>query len=838
MTRTGAVRKLFTLVAAVFLLGAPAEAYYHYVYYYRTSPFFPMQAKFDLSRLINNTLTVTVADNGPAVYNTNDSFGSVLAEVKQALAAWNSVQTSSLRLAFGGLQPASQSSNTPDVEVVFQNLGPGVLGLTSVSVPAAPSLAGQFVPISHSQVMLTANTSLQPGPSYTEGFLTTAVHEIGHAMGLQHTWTASAMSQGTIRNTSRARLIDADDMAGLSVLYPAANWTANFGTISGRVTFTSGAAVSLASVVAIPNSGPAVSTLTNPDGSYTIYGLPPNTYQLYVHPLPPDAIVAGGEGLQLPYYDSGQTIPASGPFRTVFYPGVQDPGQATQFPVTAGASYSNQNFTVQPAAQVPTYNVQTWSYLDPATRTYPFNLPSVYIGVTPAFIDETQAAAFIVALTSSGTPAIPTPQSVNLLGVGSGAFLAYTSSNGPALSISFASSPSAGVGPRHLVLNFGSDIYVLPDAVDMVQKGPPAVNAVTANGDGTVTVSGAGFGPDSRVFFDGAQAAGSYNAGSNTMTVTPPSAPGGQVSVVAVYNSDGQNSLFVQPQNPPTYTYPGNAAPSVQSVTSPVSTAQFGAPLTAKVDLVTAGTQFVDGQVSVGFGSSDVTVSRVWVVSPTHLVADVLVSPAAAAGGLAATILSGLQYIEQAGALQLQNSPAIPQISTVLNGTSNSSAALYQSGFVVVYGQNLGQSVTTVTATVNGVPAQVIFASPAQINLVMPGSVGTGPATLALSNGSASASVEVQIANPPPSIVSINGINGGAANPADVLTAVLSGLDSSVAANPGRLQVTVAGLPAIVTQIGAGQVQFVLGESFGGTQVPVVVWVDGAPSAAFPITAR
>jgi hypothetical protein len=127
------------------------------------------------------------------------------------------------------------------------------------------------------------------------------------------------MSQGIIRMTSRARPLDADDIASLATLYGKSGWQGNYGSISGRVTFAnSGASVSMASVVAISPTGPAVSTLTNPDGTYRIDGVPANfNYHVYVHPLPPDAVPADESGLRRPVDFSNVPFAPGGPFQTV-----------------------------------------------------------------------------------------------------------------------------------------------------------------------------------------------------------------------------------------------------------------------------------------------------------------------------------------------------------------------------------------------------------------------------------------------------------------------------------------------------------------------------------------
>jgi uncharacterized protein (TIGR03437 family) len=841
--------------AAVLALGAPAEAYYHYIHYFtRTAPFTPVPQAYDLNALPNKTVTFFVSDAGPATYGGNDTFGSVLSQIKQAAVAWNAVPNSDLRVAFGGLESASQvaSSKTPAADVTFQDL-PGLLGMGGVTVAQNATVQsgqnGPFVPILRGVVILTNNTADQPGPSYQEGYYTTAVHEFGHALGLQHTWTGSAMSQDVIRNTSRARPVDADDIAAILELYGKAGWNAAYGSISGTVT-QNGGPVNMASVVAIPPNGPAVSALTNPDGTYTINGLPPNQYLLYAHPLPPDAIPSNGSGLSLPLDATGRPLAGpSGYFQTSFFPaGTLDPAQATTFTIAAGTNLTGQNFAVQSRSSVPLYDAITYSFLDTRTNTYTYSQPS--LSITPAFVDVTnpQKVLTIVAETPSGS-VMAIPQSVKILG---GAFdNATVQPWGTTLAIYFYV-PSAPLpaGPRHLVFNFGNDLYVLPDGVNLVQKGPPLIAAVASNPDGTVTVTGTNFGPDSRVFFDGLQAAQTASA-SGAITVTPPVGASGQNAAVTVFASDGQNSTFYA--TPPVYVY-GAATPQIGplNLTSlPAGSGSSGTP--AMVDITGVNTSFVDGQVTVGLGTGDATVRRVWVRGPTHLIADVVVSPNAAPGSYELSVISGFQAMSQPFGFQVQApNPDLPQIDAVVNGSYQQ--VFYPGSGVVLFGSNLAASSASAQIALNGVPLTQLFTSPSQINVAIPQGFPTGPALLTLNSGSASAfPLEIQIDVPAPQIqgvtgasgavlgVSATGDPGAAANPGDVLTALVGGIDPA-AANPSRLQVTVSGVPMSILQVtpqtGLIQIQFVLSQSFGGSQAPVVVSADGSASAPFSIVAR
>lgn len=847
---------------AALLLAATSQAAYHYIHYPSRTTFTPIFEKFNLSALPNNTVSFFVADEGANAYGT-ENLGSILSQIKQATAAWNAVDISDLRVAFGGIEAYSDNptvarpggsqlnSATPGGDVIFIDT-PGVLGLgaPTISTTQVQSANGPFYPIVRGLVMISRDTGRAPWPSWSEAFFTTAVHEIGHALGLQHTWTGSAMSQGVIRTTSRARPLDADDIASLAVLYGKSNWQANYGSIAGRITFaTSGQGVSLASVVAISPNGPAVSALTNPDGTYRIDGLPANfSYNVYVHPLPPDAIPADSSGLRLPVDQNNAPFPASGPFQTVFYAGnitTLDPGRAVLLSISGGAVVNDVNIAVRPQAAVTTYNVQTYSRITTATRTYGYPGDATVSGY-PGFLDSTQTTGLVIAQAAS--PAIlPVPLSVAILGSFPTAILGnpnyptvspYSTRPGDYIALFFLIPSGSGVGPRHLVFNFGNDIYVQPSGVELVRQGPPVAASATPNADGTATIAGAGFGYDSRVFFDGLQAPqGALNA-DGSLTVTPPAGSGGQLAAVTVYNSDGQNSTIVPGVTPPVYAYPPSGVPQIVAVTP--NTLPAGA--TGTVDVTTTGMTLVDGQVTIGFGSDDVQVGRVWVLSPTHAIANVTVAANATMGLSEVSVVAGMQVASQPNSFFIQTArPGIPVIGSVVNADP-SQRLLYAGNFATLFGQNFAAATTALQLTLNDAPVIVAFANGSQINFLVPAGFPSGPATLRLTSaGVAALPFTVQIDNPPPVITDVSTAVAGAG---DVVQVTVGGLDASVVANrQSRLKVTIAGMDMTIQQVtpvspGVYQIQIAVNQSFGSSPVPLAVQVDGVSSAPVSVTIR
>jgi hypothetical protein len=216
-------------------------------------------------------------------------------------------------------------------------------------------------------------------------------------------------------------------------------------------------------------------------------------------------------------------------------------------------------------------------------------------------------------------------------------------------------------GPKHLLFATLDDLYVLPAAFSIVAYAPPSITAVTpsldANGNRIVLIAGTGFFPgangtnvpvNTTVLFDGQPGVIQGTTKAGQLIVTPPPAQLGYTATVVALNSDGQSSLFLQP-TPPTFTYGGGATATPVAVAAPsltITPKLLVAGNATTVDVVGANTNFVASQTAVGFGTSDVVVNQVTVLSPNHLSVQVTPNVTVATSGI--NVTTGLGVISQA----------------------------------------------------------------------------------------------------------------------------------------------------------------------------------------------
>ena len=136
-------------------------------------------------------------------------------------------------------------------------------------------------------------TSGTPTGSQSD-LLTIATHEVGHFFGLDHSAVVAAIMFPFAAVTKTQ--LSYDDVAAISLGYPSSSGqTFPAGSISGHVTLASapvfGAHVYAEStsnlqLFQLPNIvKSAVGTMSKPDGTYTITGLPADNYVVYAEPL-------------------------------------------------------------------------------------------------------------------------------------------------------------------------------------------------------------------------------------------------------------------------------------------------------------------------------------------------------------------------------------------------------------------------------------------------------------------------------------------------------------------------------------------------------------------------
>ena len=179
------------LLLTTLVLAGYAPAYYHFTHFSsRQAPFRPIPEKFDVNALPNQALTYFIDDASGLQLADGDSYPSLVSEIRAAAGVWNGVASSSLRLAFGGFTSPGASQSAPSIDILFEEVPPGLIAMGGPTVRAAANAA--FVPIVKSVVIIQPD--LRNRPSYSEELFSTLVHETGHALGLQHTLTSSVMS--------------------------------------------------------------------------------------------------------------------------------------------------------------------------------------------------------------------------------------------------------------------------------------------------------------------------------------------------------------------------------------------------------------------------------------------------------------------------------------------------------------------------------------------------------------------------------------------------------------------------------------------------------------------
>jgi len=224
------------------------------------------------------------------------------AAVGRAFATWHAVPTASIAYQLGGATNAvpGRDDGLSTLGFVSRPDLDRVLAQTSFLVDAS---TGALV---EADIFFNSAFpwSVAPGGDANRFDLESiALHEIGHFNGLGH----SALGETELRagggrtvlaaeavmfpiafapGSTAGRTLKADDIAGISDLYPASGSAATLGTVSGRVT-KNGAGVFGAHVVAFdPATGSMVANFTlNANGQFSIGGLSPGPRVIRVEPL-------------------------------------------------------------------------------------------------------------------------------------------------------------------------------------------------------------------------------------------------------------------------------------------------------------------------------------------------------------------------------------------------------------------------------------------------------------------------------------------------------------------------------------------------------------------------
>ncbi len=149
---------------------------------------------------------------------------SLLASIGRAIGTWNSVPDQSFRFEYLGTTSADTTACSDEEDSVnvirfHSALPPGVLGVTcSVGVLESDTVLLLEFDMEITTVGVFWSVVL-PTPEFGFDLDTTVLHELGHALGLDHSANPDAVMFARATGGESRRRLTADDIAGLRSLY-------------------------------------------------------------------------------------------------------------------------------------------------------------------------------------------------------------------------------------------------------------------------------------------------------------------------------------------------------------------------------------------------------------------------------------------------------------------------------------------------------------------------------------------------------------------------------------------------------------------------------------------
>jgi hypothetical protein len=223
------------------------------------------------------------------------------AAVSRAFATWQAVPTASIAYTFGGFTSSLPGEDDGRSTLGFLN-EPSLDRVLAETSFVVDEVTGELL---ESDIFFNAAFQWSVAPHGESGRYdveSVALHEIGHFSGLGHSAIGETELVGSIRRSISigsvmfpvalgagdisSRVLDPDDIAGISDLYPDAGFNVQTGSVSGYVT-KNGSGVYGAHVVAFdPATGEQVANFTlSSDGLFSIAGLRAGPHVLRVEPL-------------------------------------------------------------------------------------------------------------------------------------------------------------------------------------------------------------------------------------------------------------------------------------------------------------------------------------------------------------------------------------------------------------------------------------------------------------------------------------------------------------------------------------------------------------------------